>query len=269
MQMKILSRLTVLALSFGLSACGSGSASAPDVVVPPEPADPPFTNEKVSCGGFKVKLAQTLPWAVSPPSDWVVMGSSTAFGAGASTPDKSWVGLLKKSTVAATATVHNIARGGDLTYQALSTTCVVSSDRPKPAPSHNFEKALEYKPDLVILSYPSNDIAVGYSVNEAAANLLLLRWQFSQKNIPVLIVSAQPRNIAKEQQTKLIELDSILRPLVGACYVDVYQQLVDSDGNLAEKYNAGDGVHLTDAGHQIVFDAVLQRISSRQCVSVN
>ncbi|MFN6264011.1 MAG: SGNH/GDSL hydrolase family protein [Chromatiaceae bacterium] len=269
MQMKILRRITVVALSIWLSACGSGSTSAPDVVVPPEPTDPPFSNAKVSCGGFKVKLSQTLPWAVSPPSDWVVMGSSSAFGAGASVPEKSWVGLLKKSTVAATATIHNIARGGDLTYQALSSACVVSSDRPKTAPEHNFEKALEYKPDLVILSYPSNDIAVGYSVTEAAANLLLLRWQFAQKNIPVLVLSAQPRNIAKEQQAKLLELDSILRPLVGACYVDVYQQLVDAEGNLAAKYNAGDGVHLTDAGHQIVFDAVMQRISSRQCVSVN
>ena len=267
MQMNNLSRITLLSLSFLLSACGSDSA--PDVVVPVEPIDPPLSNDKVSCGGFKVKLTQSLPLAVSSPSDWVVMGSSTAFGAGASTPDKSWVGLLKKSTVAATATIHNIARGGDLTYQALSTTCVISSDRPKPAPANNFEKALEFKPDLVILSYPSNDIAVGYSVNEAAANLLLLRWQFAQKNIPVLIVSAQPRNIAKEQQAKLIELDSILRPLVGACYVDVYQKLVGSDGNLAAQYNAGDGVHLTDAGHQIVFDSVMQRITSRQCVSIN
>lgn len=269
MQFSLFHKTTVIVFAMLLSACGSGDSPSTPVEVKPEPVDPPFSNDRVSCGGFKVKLSQSLPIAVSPPSDWVVMGSSSAFGAGASNPDKSWVGLLKKSSIAGNATIHNIARGGHTTYQGLSSDCVVSSERPKTDPAHNLEKALELKPDVVLLSYPSNDAALGYSATESAANLLLMRWQFNQKNIPVLILSAQPRNMAKEQQQKLLELDQLLRPLVGPCYVDLYQQLVGADGNLASQYNAGDGVHLNDAGHQIVFNAVSQRLADRQCVSIN
>lgn len=256
-----------------MAACGSGGSSTPEPTPPtpptPEPVDPPFSNNKVECGSFKVKLPLPLPSAVSPPADWVVMGSSSAFGAGASSTEKSWVGLLRQSAIAEKATVHNIARGGYTTYHALSKDCVVAGDRPKADLAHNLEKALEFKPDLVILSYPSNDAASNFTAEEAAANLLLLRWQLAQKNIPTLILSAQPRNMDKTLQQKLLDLDKLLKPLVGVCYVDVYAQLADSAGNLSASLNAGDGVHVNDAGHQIIFNAVQQRLQSKECVVIN
>lgn len=261
-------RLAVLLLAGGLSACGSGGSS-PQVTPPkPPPVADRFVNPQVSCGDYQLTLSATLPWKLSRPSDWVVMGSSSAWGAGASSPANSWVGLLKASAEASGATIHNIAMGGHSTYSGLSTQCVVSASRPKTVPEHNIEKALSLQPDLVILSYPSNDAAGNLPALESAANLMLMRWQLAQKNAAVLVLSSQPRNIEKERQALLLELDRLLKPVVGPCFVELHALLADSAGNLAAQYDAGDGVHLSDAGHQVVFQAVRERLQSRQCVDI-
>ncbi len=259
---------TVLLLGGLLTACGSGGSSGNDGTSPRPPVADRFVNPQVSCGDYQLTLSATLPWKLSRPSDWVVMGSSSAWGAGASSPASSWVGLLKAATVASGATIHNIAMGGHSTYSGLSTQCVVNSSRPKTVPEHNIEKALSLQPDLVILSYPSNDAAGNLPAIESAANLMLMRWQLAQKNAAVLVLSSQPRNIEKERQALLLELDRLLKPVVGPCFVELHALLADSAGNLAVQYDAGDGVHLNDAGHQVVFQAVRDRLQSRQCVDI-
>lgn len=259
--------VVVLGVSAVLAACGSsGSGDSPAVVQPPV-ADY-FVNPQVSCGDYKNTLSVSLPWKLSRPSDWVVMGSSSAMGAGASSPAKSWVGLLKASDIASGATVQNIAMGGHATYHALSSQCVVSANRPKFAAEHNIEKALSLQPDLVLLSYPTNDAAGSLPVLETASNLMLLRWQLAQKNAAVLVLSSQPRNMEKEKQALLLELDKLLKPIVGACFVELHALLADAQGNLDARYDFGDGVHLNDAGHAVVFQAVAARLQSRQCVDI-
>lgn len=258
----------LLILAVLLSACG-GSAGTDDTPVPPQPDKlPAYVNPHVSCNGYEMELRTPLPWKLSRPSSWVVMGSSSAWGAGASSDSKSWVGLLKQSDIAANATLHNIAMGGHSTYHALAAQCTVSASRPKFSADHNFDKAVSLKPDLVILSYPSNDAAAGLAAVESAANLLLLRWQLALKNSAVLVLSSQPRNMDKAKQLQLLELDKLLKPVLGPCLVELHALLADSQGNLAEQYNSGDGVHLNDAGHAVVYKAVVQRLESRQCVDV-
>lgn len=250
-----------------LTACGGGSGGSDGNVVTP-PAPDYFANAQVSCGDYKNTLPVSLPWKLSRPSDWVVMGSSSAMGAGASSQAKSWVGLLKTSDIASGATVQNIAMGGHSTYHALSSQCVVSANRPKFSAEHNIDKALSLQPDLVLLSYPTNDAAGSLPVLETASNLMLLRWQLVQKNAAVLVLSSQPRNMDKDKQALLLELDKLLKPVVGACFVELHALLADSQGNLDARYDSGDGVHLSDTGHAVVYQAVLARLQSRQCVDI-
>lgn len=254
-----------------LTGCG-GSGGSTGTTTPPPPPPPvkltPYVNPQVSCGAYEMELPGVLPWKLTRPSTWVVMGSSSAWGAGASNDSKSWVGLLRKSDIAANASIQNIAMGGHSTYNALGAQCVVSSSRPKFSAAHNVDQALSLKPDLVILSYPSNDAAGSLPAVESAANLLLLRWQLAQKNSAVLVLSSQPRNMEPAKQALLLELDKLLKPVLGPCLVELHALLADSAGNLAQQYNAGDGVHLNDAGHAVIHDAVVDRLRSRQCVDV-
>ncbi|MDR7119322.1 SGNH/GDSL hydrolase family protein [Rheinheimera soli] len=249
-----------------LSSC-SGGDSATDTGVKPEPQPTPvIKNPLVDCGEYRIEPPTVLPWKLTRPSDWVVMGSSSAFGAGASAPEKSWVGLIRDYHSALGVTIHNIAKGGYSTYHALSKQCVVSASRPVADMQHNIDKAHEFKPDLVFLSYPSNDAVSKYTATESASNLLLLRWQLMQQGTAVVVLSSQPRNTNTAAQAALLELDKLLKPLVGACFVELHSLLVADTGGLATQFDSGDGVHLNDAGHQIVAQAINQTLNSGRCV---
>jgi acyl-CoA thioesterase I len=259
-------RLALFLLGFSvLTACG-GSDDKPQTA--PIAVLPPMVNHYVSCDSFSVLPDAMLPRRLSAPSDWVVLGSSTAAGAGASKPQLSWVELLRADTVAKDAQLHNIARGGYSSYQALSSRCTVDPLRKQPDPNHNIDRALTLAADMVLLNFSSNDAALGYTAVETAANILLLRQQLADKNVALLVLSAQPRNMAPDKQQQLLELNRLLQPVLQGCYVDVYAALTAPGGGLAPTYDFGDGVHLNDAGHQLVFTAVKAALQSGQCVQL-
>lgn len=253
-----------------LIACGGGDDAAPSPVNAqplPQPVTPQINNSYVQCGEFSQTVDSMLPRQLSAPSDWVVMGSSSAAGAGASTPDKSWVKLLQTDEMAAQVQLYNIARGGYSTYQALSDQCVVSAERRQPDPLHNIDKALLLSPDLVLLSFPSNDAALDYAAAETAANILLLRQQLADKNSALLVLSAQPRNMSPEKQQLLTDLNHLLKPVLTDCFVDVYTPLAGGSG-LASAFDSGDGVHVNDAGHALIFNAVKAALQSDKCIKL-
>ena len=164
--------------------------------------------------------------------------------------------------------VHNIAKGGYTSYHALAGNCVVAGSRPVADPLHNIDKAFELKPDLVFLSYPSNDAVSMFTATETASNLLLVRGQLMQQGVAVVVLSAQPRNTNAAAQAALLELDLLLRPVIGGCFVELHRALVSSSGGLASQFDSGDGVHLNDAGHQVVADAVNQTLNNGRCVEL-
>ncbi|MDR6984052.1 lysophospholipase L1-like esterase [Rheinheimera pacifica] len=256
--------------------CACGSTATDTAVLPPVsnplPVTPPvvplIANGYVQCGEFSLQAADNLPWTLAAPSDWVVLGSSSAAGAGATKPENSWAGLLRADEVSADAVWHNIARGGYTSYQALSESCKVDVLRKQPDAEHNIDKALQLSADLVLLSFPSNDAALGYPAVETAANILLLRQQLADENIALLVLSAQPRNMAADKQQQLVELNRLLKPVLTDCFVDIYASLAAVDGGLSAQYDFGDGVHLNDAGHQLVFDAIKQVLLSGKCVEL-
>lgn len=251
-----------------LTACGSGSDAPTAPIAQPQPATPLISNSYVDCGEFSQRPDTLLPRLLSAPSDWVVMGASSAAGAGASTSANSWVALLQADAMAAQVQLQNIAAGGYSTYQALSEHCAVNTLRRQPDAQHNIDKALTFGPDLVLLSFPSNDAALGYAAVETAANILLLRGQLADKNIALLVLSAQPRNMAADKQQLLTELNRLLKPVLTGCFVDIYAALAGAQGGLSVLYDAGDGVHLNDAGHALVYAAVKAVLQSDTCVQL-
>jgi len=195
------------------------------------------------------------------------MGSSTAAGTGAPR-GKGWVELLGLAYASHGAEVANIAKRGAVTYRGLSTNSMRVTRRPTPDRGANIDAALARRPVLLILSYPSNDTAFGYSTDETVSNLLTIRAQAQAAGVAVVVISTQPRDLNDDRLTQLRAIDDRLSASIGACFVAVRQALEAADGRLAPKYDAGDGVHLTKAGHALIAGRLTELIDSAKCIRV-
>ena len=237
-------RLGLIVLMATLTACGGGDdAAAPTPVVIPPVA-------QVSAG------------------TWVVMGSSTAAGAGAP-GGKGWVALISSAFATHGAQVVNLAKGGTVTYEGLSASAPRVQGRPAPDPALNIDQALSRKPVLLILSYPTNDTAKGYSADETVNNLLAIRSQALAAGVPVLVASSQPRNLSDTQLAQLRAIDERMVANVGTCFVNVRQVLAGPGGRLAAHLDSGDGVHPNETGHQSIYSPIREAIDRERCVKIS
>lgn len=237
--------LFILACTGALAACG-GAASERNVVIPPP--------------------AVSMP-AQLAPGTWIVMGSSTAAGAGAAA-GKGWTVLLQAAYQERHATISNIAKGGTVSYDGLSANSARIDGRPTPDPTSNIDQALSRKPALLIVAYPTNDTARGYGVNETVRNLTEIRARALAAAVPVLMLSTQPRNLPSAQLNELRQIDGQLQALAAECFVPIRDALAGPDGKLAPNYDSGDGVHPNEAGHQLIATHIKNTIDSQKCVKI-
>lgn len=221
-----------------------------------------------ACGGGGDAGAQTPP--APPPlvarGTWVVMGSSSAAGVGAS-PGQGWAALLATANAARQVTLQNIAVGGTLSYQALPTGSTPPAGRPAPDPTLNTNRALAAAPRLVLLSFPSNDVVAGIGAAETAANLQAMRSALQAGGAATLVLGTQPRDaLTTAQRQSQADLEARLSTAFGSCLVTLQAALSDSAGNIAPAFAAGDGIHLNDAGHARVQQLVQAALDSGRCV---
>ena len=227
-----------------------------------------FDNPRLDCGDYATSIPGNLPYKLNPEGNWAIMGSSSAFGAGASSYANSWAGQLTDKLSEHGVSVENTSKGGYTTYHALPASCEVPFYRKQPDPNHNLDKALSHDPQVVVMSYPSNDAASGYTAREAAANVLLMRQKLADRGIPLLVISAQPRPLSDDGQQALVGFDRLLNEAMGPCFVNVYDKLLGENGKLAPQYDF-DTVHVTDAGHDVIYQALADTINSKQCIAAD
>lgn len=225
-------------LALGLAACGGGGSDA---------------------------AAPALPAALAPGT-WAVLGSSTAAGVGAS-PGQGWVDRVAAQTAPSGVTLRNLALSGLTTYHALPAPSAPPG-RPATDPQYNIDLALGFAPRLVMLAFPTNDTAAGYSAAETVANLRAMRDAAAARGAVTLVLSSQPRDAFDPVQRATLEaIDRDAGALFGVCFVALRAALSDAAGNIALAYSAGDGVHLNDAGHQVVAERVFAALRGGRCVS--
>lgn len=198
-----------------------------------------------------------------------ILGSSTAAGNGATVSDSAWAYRLqasfRKNTMdGADTIIDNRAVPGYYTYRGLPTGYPLPSNRTSyaPDPQRNVTYILNdaVKPDIVILSYPSNDVFLSsYNPKETMDNLRLMVQQLSAAGITCYVSSSQPRNDAVDAQRLILKqlVDSI-NINFGNYAINFWDDLVSTDGQnrLKPEVNSGDGIHPNDLGHRLLFRQV-------------
>jgi acyl-CoA thioesterase I len=198
--------------------------------------------------------------------NWIVIGSSTAAGVGASRASNSWAARLQAHMAGRSVAVVNMAKGGSTTFNGLTVMGMAKTDRPKPNSLSNVDAALANGPRLLIVAYPSNDTASGYSVQETVSNLLSIRATASAKGVAVIMLGTQPRFLNEELLSRLVEIDRRLDMTVSPCFVALREELAGTDGRLDARFDSGDGVHPNDAGHALIYERVRTLLDAGQCV---
>jgi acyl-CoA thioesterase I len=227
-----------------LAACGGGSGSG-------------GTGGGVGGGGGDAAGA----------ARWVVLGSSTAVGVGA-TQGQAWAARLDGMLRSRGARVDNRARSGATTYSALPAASARPMGRPATDPVQDVAAVLDSRPSVLILAFPSNDAVSGYPAAETTANLLQMRALALASGVGVIVLSSQPRDDASVQaRAAMLATDAALVAEVGACLVDVRAALSDTQDRIAAVYAAGDGIHLNNAGHGVVVERLWATIAGGRCVN--
>lgn len=192
------------------------------------------------------------------PFRLVVIGSSTAAGAGARPVDSAWVNRYERylKSIYPANQVINLAKRGYQSYHLMPNGFKTPANRPAPDTLRNITRALSLLPDAILITLPSNDVASGNTIQELLANFEVLTNAARELGIPIWVSTTQPRNFGQDKIKMQRELrDSILSRYPDRS-IDFWKGLAGSDGRLQKRFNAGDGIHINNAGHHLLYEYV-------------
>ncbi len=199
----------------------------------------------------------------------VVLGSSTAFGTGASPIDSSWVNKYRNyiKTKHPSSEIINLATLSLTTYEVLCPDGFVPpSGRPAPDPNRNITRALSHNPDAIIINLPSNDIARGFTNAESKANYERTMALANANSIPVWVTTTQPRTpLSPSERDSLRAMRDWTYARFGSRAIDFWTTVANADNTIASFYNF-DGVHVNNYGHHIFYSRTVgERILDELC----
>ena len=192
----------------------------------------------------------------------VILGSSTAFGAGAIPKDSSWVNRYKKyvQSINPKINIINLAVGGYTTYNILPDSFKPIKNRPLPSTNNNITKALKLLPTAIIINLPSNDASRGYSINEQISNYKIINRIADSAYIPLWVATTQPCNRDSLTIISLKEMRDSTYSIWGNNAIDFWTGIANENGKVIKKFDSGDGIHLNNAGHKLLFNRVVNEI---------
>jgi len=192
------------------------------------------------------------------PVHIVVLGSSTAAGAGLTDPETNWV--RRYATFLARevpgSSVTNLAVGGYSTYQIQPTGTTNPTGRPEVDPAHNITAALALHPDAIIVNLPSNDAAMGVPVGDSLANIKVVEAQARNAHVLFWVTTSQPRTLPPDQARLLLEYRDGIQGMYEGYALDFFTPLARKDATPSAAFNQGDGIHPNPEGHRVLFEQV-------------
>ena len=200
---------------------------------------------------------------------WVVLGSSTAEGAGASIQDSAWVDRTA-STLSDDSRyqIINLGRGGITSFHIMPSDFVFTGLGFPPDATLNISKAFTFNPAGIIVNMPSNDAVNYLTAADQMANFKWLQNVARLAGVQFWITTSQPRNFADTAQIAIQRQvkDAILDHF-GDRAIDLWSPLADAKGWILSEYDSGDGVHLNDKGHRLIHNLIMASVfAQRGCV---
>jgi lysophospholipase L1-like esterase len=186
----------------------------------------------------------------------VIIGASTAYGTGPSNISNSWAQRYTRyvKSVDPQATVTNLAVGGYVTAQLMPTGSSTSADA-----NHNITKALSLNPTAIILNMGTNDMATGTALSVTLANYAAIVNAAKNASVPIWVTTTQPRNIDSVGRWKLMAARDTIYSRYGTRAINFWDPFANSDGTVVTFWGAGDGIHLNDTAHAILFQRVKEK----------
>ncbi|MCF8378941.1 MAG: SGNH/GDSL hydrolase family protein [Bacteroidales bacterium] len=205
----------------------------------------------------------------------VVLGSSTAAGTGASPVDSAWVWRYSAALKAINPdyNVVNLGLGGYTTFQIVPTGTTFEPGITETIDQNrNVTKAMTYSPYAIIVNMPSND-AKKYTAAQTLANLKLVSNYAHERGVKAYIATTQPRNFTEQSQ---LDIQKFLSTEIINVYqeygIDFWTGIANENNWILPALDSGDGVHLNNKGHKILFERVMEKhITNNACepTSVN
>lgn len=199
----------------------------------------------------------------------VVLGSSTAAGAGASPPDSSWVNRYKRAMYQkdTRTSLTNLAMGGYTTYHLLPTgTYINPSIGITIDTARNISKALSLDPYAVIVNLPSNDAANGFGVYQQMENFGLISDAANNAGVDCWICTTQPRYFLNPYQVQIqMDVRDFIFDIYGDYAIDFWNGIADENGFILPHFDYGDGVHLNNPGHRLLYQRVMDKDIDTLC----
>ena len=145
---------------------------------------------------------------IDPPQKctWVILGSSTAEGAGASVIDSSWVSRLQTYLQKDPRfTIINLGKGGITSFHIMPGLSANENLVFQPDTTLNIDRALHFLPRGIIVNMPSNDAANYIDAHAQMNNYRSLQRLAQAAGSDFWITTSQPRNFGDPKQIKIQE----------------------------------------------------------------
>ncbi|MBU3820741.1 hypothetical protein KO566_01600 [Flavobacteriaceae bacterium XHP0103] len=192
----------------------------------------------------------------------VVLGSSTAYGNGATSSEYAWVNLYASAIFQKNTKLEvvNLSYPGYNTFQILPTGSTVPGGETIDTNKNITKAIVDYSPVAIIINMPSNDTADGYSTSTQMENFATLNTYATNNSVPLWIATTQPRNSfdASQIQTQIDVKDAIISTY-GNNAINFWEDIADTDGKILSSLDSGDGIHVNNDGHAILFNKVLDK----------
>src|SRR5688500_5527360 len=182
---------------------------------------------------FAVVLVLTAIEVCSQDKVVAVIGSSTAEGFGASVRDSSWVRRLSNhyKREGVLDTIYNRAKGGLNSYHGMPTSYTPPAGRPYPMPDSNITRAISFNPDVILITYVSNNFDT-YSIEEIKASLFTIFDSAIAAGKVAFVSTTQPRTgFSDAGRLQLRKLKDSIMKWFGNYAINFWNPIADSSNN--------------------------------------
>jgi len=180
-------------------------------------------------------------------------------GSGPSSSDSTWVNRYRKylQNINPANQVTNLAVGGTTTYHIMPSWFLTPTGKPAVTPAKNVTMALSLNPDAIIVNMPSNDGANGFDVNEQMSNFITLYNEADTAGVQMWVCTTQPKNTNTAKKIIQTEVRDSIFNYFGNYAIDFWTTIVGTNNDIDTLYDSGDGTHLNNAGHRILYNRVV------------